>query len=169
VSVPAEYNAVTMSVDPGALQTDANTILADVNEIVTALNTIGSTVGDLALSWTGGSADDATDFSNRWTLAMTALFGSDDGSNDGVMNQVINALLTASSNSGQTEMSVSEMFNVLNMNATAAGAPSTPMVAAPRAAGETPVNPDLTAIVEIGWAAAPGTTSVASNSPEAPN
>jgi uncharacterized protein YukE len=154
VTVPAEYDAVTMAVEPGALNFAADLIQASVNEIVSALNKIGDTLSNLALGWAGSSAAEAKDFSNQWMNAMTGLFGSKIDPKSGVMNQVNIALLTATGNYSSAESAITKMFDdVTSMIGTAASGPDTAPIPVP--AGTLIPDATLSAVAEIDWISVP--------------
>jgi hypothetical protein len=152
MTVPANYDAVTMSVEPGTLNFAADSIEDATNSIISDLNTIGNTLTGLHLSWNGDAASEAQDFANQWMNAMNGLFGSDSNPQSGVMNQVIIALLTAAGNYSSTEESLTSMFTQL---ASAISAPSGGSDTAPIPAGTDAPDASLSAVAEINWTSVP--------------
>lgn len=152
MTVPASYDTVTMTVEPGFLNFAADMIEGSTNNIISALNTIGNTLTGLQLSWNGASASEAQDFANQWMNAMTGLFGSQANPQSGVINQVIIALLTAAGNYSSGEESITQMFTQLSSSIPAASGGSD---TAPIPAGTDTPNGNLSAIAEINWTAIP--------------
>jgi hypothetical protein len=153
VTVPANYDAVTMSVEPGTLNFAADSIEDATNSIISALNTIGNTLSHLHLSWNGDASSEAQDFATQWMSAMTGLFGSESNPQSGVINQVIIALLTAAGNYSSAEESLTTMFTQL-ASAISAG-PSGGSDTAPIPAGTDAPDASLSAVAEINWTAVP--------------
>jgi hypothetical protein len=153
VTVPANYDAVTMSVEPSTLNFAADSIEDATNSIISALNTIGNTLSRLQLSWNGDAASEADDFANQWMSAMTGLFGSDTNPQSGVINQVIIALLTATGNYSSSEESITTMFNQL-ASAISAGSGDGSDTAPIPAGTDTP-DASLSAVAEINWTSVP--------------
>jgi hypothetical protein len=157
VTVPASYDNVTLSVEPGPLMMAADMIKGAADDVVAALNTINSTLNDLQLGWDGTTAAEAQDFADQWLAAMTGMFGTSKDPNSGVMNQVITALMSEVGNASSGENSIVQMFATLQAILTA-GALSTPAPdTAPLPAGTGGTfDMSLTAITEINWGGASG-------------
>jgi uncharacterized protein YukE len=151
VSVPADYDDVAMSVEPGPMYSAAVDIQLNAQSVVAALNTINQTLADLKLSWDGTSADEAQDFAHQWQDAMTGMFGTSKDAKKGVMNQVIVALKSAVGNYSNAENHVVNMFltlqSAISSSALAQGPDTTPL---PAGASGT-FDMSLTAITEIDW------------------
>jgi uncharacterized protein YukE len=157
VTVPASYDNVTLSVEPGPLMMAADAVQDAANAVVDALNTINKTLNALQLGWDGTTAAEAQDFSNQWLAAMNGMFGTTSNPNSGVINQVITALLGAVGNASNGENTVVQMFAGLQASLIA-GALATPAPAtAPLPAGTGGTfDMSLTAITEINWGGASG-------------
>jgi hypothetical protein len=152
VTAPADYDAVTMSIEPGPLQLSADVIGDATNDIVTALNSIGDTLSNLQLSWNGQSAAEADDFANQWMAAMKGLFGSQSDPSAGVMNQVIVALLTTVGNSSSCEEANTTMFETLSDGISSGSSGSD---TAPIPAGTNAPDGNKSAVAEIDWTSVP--------------
>jgi hypothetical protein len=156
VTVPAEYDAVSMSVEPGPISFAADGIQDSAQRIVAALNTVNKTLSGLKLSWDGKSAAEAQDFARQWQDAMTGMFGGGKDPKRGVMNQVIIALKSAAGNYSNGELGVVTMFygllTAIGSSAQAAGPDTAPL---PAGASGT-FDMSLTAITEISWTGIPG-------------
>jgi uncharacterized protein YukE len=152
VTVPASYDNVTLSVEPGPLMMAADMIKDAADSTIAALNTIGNTLDDLQLGWDGTTAAEAKDFSDQWLAAMNGMFGTTKNPQNGVMNQVIAALMSEAGNASSAENSIVQMF--ASLQAMLAGsALSTPAPdTAPMPAGTSGTfDMSLTAITEINW------------------
>lgn len=110
-SVPADYDAVTMTVAPVDLITAGQQITAAVTEIVDCLNAIDNTLDGLQLGWAGSTAAEAKDFGDQWSAAMIQMFGTKAAPGEGVMNVVIFALMSAGNNYDAAEDAICQMFN----------------------------------------------------------
>jgi Proteins of 100 residues with WXG len=156
VTVPASYDGVSMSVEPGPLYFAAGLIKDNAQSIVAALNTINSTLNDLQLGWAGATAAEAQDFADQWKAAMTGMFGSSNDPSSGVINQVFIAMMSAAANYSNGENSVVRMFSSLQSMLSASDAAQTPdTTPIPAGTSGTP-DPSLTAITEINWSGNPG-------------
>lgn len=153
MTIPANYDAVTMTVNPRNMNSDANQIEDSANNIISALNTIGNTLSGLQLSWNGTAASEAQDFANQWMNAMTGLFGSQSNPQSGVINQVIVALLTAAGNNSSAEEGITQMFTQFSGAIwTSSGGGSDTATIPP---GTDSPNGNLSAVAEINWTATP--------------
>jgi uncharacterized protein YukE len=134
VTVPAEYNAVNLSMTPSEISDTGIALELAADEVISALNSINTTLGNLQLGWAGTTATEAKDFVDQWTAAMTNLFGSKKDASGGVLNQAITTLTTAAGNYADAEQSVAAMFNSLSSSlgsATGGGSDTTPIPASP--------------------------------------
>jgi hypothetical protein len=156
VTVPASYDGVTMSVEPGPLDFVAEGIKDSALAIVTALNTINKTLNDLHLGWDGASATEAKDFANKWQAAMIGMFGTGKDPKKGVMNQVIIALKSAVGNYSNAESNVVMLF--MNFDASLISGSLTPTPdTTPLPSGPSGTfDMSSTAITEINWTGLPG-------------
>lgn len=155
MTIPSDYSSSTISIEPGPLQMITDLITDCAQDIVTALNTIGTTLSNLALSWDGTSASEAQDFATQWTNAMTGLFGTPSNAKSGVINQVVIALLTAIGNNSNADESVTTMFGQLT-SAIPAGGAGGGSDTSTIPAGTTTVTAAQSAIAEINWSSIPG-------------
>lgn len=153
MTVPSDYSAVTISIEPGPLQMITDLITDCAQDIVTALNTIGTTLSNLALGWDGTSASEAQDFANQWMSAMTGLFGTPSNPKTGVINQVVVALLTAIGNNSNADESITTMFGQLTSAIPAGGGGGDDT--SPIPAGTNPPTAGQSAIAEINWSSMP--------------
>jgi hypothetical protein len=153
MTVPAEYNDVSLSISPTGIYDIGLNVKTTGEEVISALQKINNTLNDLQLGWNGTSAAEAKDFADQWTAAMTNLFGdgSGDSSGAGVLNQVIATLLTAGGNYGAADGNVASMFNSLasGLSAPGGGGPDS----APIPAGGPLTDGSLSSVGETGWTA----------------
>jgi uncharacterized protein YukE len=113
VTTPANYDEVTLAVDPDELLTLSNQGLALCDQVADQINAIGSTMSGLQLSWTGASAQAAESFSNRWNALMTQMFGTT-GDSGGVLPTLVGALATTGNNFDSAEQNIAVMFTMLH-------------------------------------------------------
>lgn len=155
MTVPANYDAVTMIVEPGPLMQRATAIKDSVQDIGTALTTLENTLDALQLGWDGNTSAEAQDFNTQWLAAMKGLFGTDKDPSKGVMNQVIITLITAVGDNSNAENSIVQMMAALQ-GALTAGALSDSDPTTPIAAGTGGTfDMSLTAITEINFSGTP--------------
>jgi uncharacterized protein YukE len=150
VTVPADYNAVNLSMAPAEISQTSLALQLAVEEVVSSLEVINTTLSDLALGWAGSTATEAKDFIDQWLAAMTNLFGSDKSATQGVLNQVMTILANAAGNYSSAEQSVVSMFGALSSALTAApsGSDTTPIPA-----GSPVTDGSLSAVGESNWTA----------------
>ena len=156
MTVPASYDGVSLSVEPGPLMFAADLIQDNAQSIVAALNTINTTLNGLQLGWDGATAAEAQDFANQWQAAMTGMFGSSNDPKSGVINQVLIAMMSAVGNYSNGENAVVSMFSSLHSMLSASGAGQTPDTAPIPAGTSGTSDPSMTAITEINWSGTPG-------------
>jgi uncharacterized protein YukE len=151
VTVPAEYNAVSLSMTPSEVSDTGLALGLAADEVISALNSINTTLGNLELGWAGTTATEAKDFVDQWTAAMTNLFGSQKDASGGVLNQAIITLTTAAGNYSDAEQSIVTMFNSLSSSlasATGGGSDTTPIPA-----GNSITDGSQSAVGESDWTA----------------
>jgi hypothetical protein len=101
-------------VDPDELYQIATVgVKGVVDDMVNNIDAIMATIENLAVSWTGGSAQEARDFGDRWQTAMTNLLGTKDDPGQGALNKVMTGVAIAGSNYGEGEDTVFKMFRDL--------------------------------------------------------
>jgi uncharacterized protein YukE len=151
VTVPANYDGVTMNVEPLPLSTVANGVQDSAEGIVAALNTINKSLEELHLGWDGASAAEAKDFANKWQDAMTGMFGTHKDPKKGVMNQVIIALKTAVGNYSNAEEAIEMMFMNFDAMLISGSMTQTPDTTPLPAGPSGTFDMSSTAITEINW------------------
>jgi uncharacterized protein YukE len=109
--IPATYDASSLDIDPAALGSAAQSVLASVKDISSYLTTINNKLSSLTLSWAGSSAQKAQDFNDEWTNAVQALFGTQGDPDSGALSKLVDALSTAAQNYSQNEANIQGMFN----------------------------------------------------------
>lgn len=158
MTIPADYNAVSMRVTPSELSTAADAIKSLVGLVANELTSIGDTLTNLELGWDGSTAAEAKSFSSQWMAAMTELFGPPDGSSGhsgqasypGVLNAVVTGLEAAAGNYSAAESAIESMFGALSSQLGAAGQGSGQD---PIPAGTSITDGSLSAVGEINWTA----------------
>ncbi len=149
--LPADYNAVNLTMTPAEISSTSQALGLAVDEVISSLDVINSTLNDLALGWAGTTAAEVKDFGDQWTAAMDNLFGSGKKTSVGVLDQVITALATAADNYSSTEQSVAAMFNALDSSLsvkTPGGSDTTPIPA-----GTSVTDGSQSAVGETNWTA----------------
>ena len=165
MTVPAEYNAVSLIISPTEIYDAGLNVQTAAEDVINALKTINDTLDALQLGWDGTTAAEAKDFSDQWTAAMTNLFGDDSKGKGastttttgtagmGVLSQVIETLLTAGGNYGSAEGNVTSMFTSLSSGLSVAGGGSDDT--APMPPGSPVSDGTLSSVGEINWTALP--------------
>jgi Proteins of 100 residues with WXG len=156
VTVPGNYDAVTMNVEPGPLNMAADGIQDSAEAVVTALNTINKALNELHLGWDGASAAEAKDFANKWHNAMIGMFGTSKDPKKGVMNQVIIALKAAVGNYSNAEEGIEKMFMNFDAMLISGSQTQTPDTTPLPAGPSGTFDMSSTAITEINWTGIPG-------------
>jgi uncharacterized protein YukE len=110
-AIPANYDSSTLNIDPGGLSSEAQLVLASVQDIANDLVTIATTLQNLTLSWTGASATAASKYGTEWTDATKALFGTKSDPTSGALQVLVNGLGSAAQNYAQNEANVASTFN----------------------------------------------------------
>lgn len=137
--IPANYDSSSISVDPGGLNTCAETISAQVDDISSYLKTINDTLSGLALSWAGSAADQASAYNEKWDNAVQAIFGTKSDPKSGALNILMSGLSKAAQNYSAIELAIAKTFN--------------------QYAGGFPAESASTASMSVDFAPAPGSSS----------
>lgn len=127
----ADYDTVSLSVEPDKLKTIADNLTADAKDVSASVLNIANTLSDLQLGWNGQSAQEADDFSKQWEAVMTELFGTDNDPSKGVLNAIVDGLLTARGGFSKTEQALVQMFSKFKEQLQAGGSGDTPTSAPP--------------------------------------
>jgi WXG100 family type VII secretion target len=107
-----DYDAVkNIHVEPDTLKTIADTLTQHAQDVASSIGNITNTLTDLQLGWAGQSAQEAEDFDNRWVQVMTELFGTKNDPSKGVLNAIVDGLLTARAGFSTTEQALKGMFH----------------------------------------------------------
>jgi uncharacterized protein YukE len=152
MTIPATYDAVTLNVVPWDIYNAAQTVDLAVNDVIDALQSIGTTLSHLQLGWVGTSAAEAQSFGDEWTAAMTNLFGSTADPTAGVLSQVVVALYTAAGNYSGAEQGITTMFaSLANAIPYSTGASNGPAPAVGPETDTSVTDPTQTAIGFSSW------------------
>ena len=109
--IPANYNDSSISVDPGGLNSCADAINTQIQDIANALTNINNALSGLTLSWVGQAADSASTYNTEWTNAVQALFGTQNDASTGALNILLSGLSSAAQNYSANEAAIEKMFN----------------------------------------------------------
>ena len=130
--IPANYNATTISVDTGELESAAASISTAVTAISNALIDINTQLKNLTLNWLGNAANAASSYNDDWNNVVQMLFGATDangnstGVNDGALSVLTSGLDQAITNYNANEAAVANLYNgFANPNPNAPAGPTT--------------------------------------------
>lgn len=102
---------IKVQVDPLQMWTSGNfTIPAYANSVADSINNIVKVWNDLKGNWLGATADEAQAFDDTWSKSITALFGSKDQPDAGILSKIAVLLGIAASNYDNTETAMRDMF-----------------------------------------------------------
>ncbi|WP_399936788.1 hypothetical protein ACGH52_00930 [Streptomyces sp. BBFR25] len=90
----ANYDAVTIKIDPPALGTEGTTLASLAGEIGESIMRVNNIAAGLRLGWVAPSATEAQEFGDRWTRVMTEMFGQE-GGRLGVLPAIAGGILGA--------------------------------------------------------------------------
>ncbi|MFF3561804.1 WXG100 family type VII secretion target [Streptomyces sp. NPDC002574] len=121
--IPRDYNAVTISVDPNALNSACEQVSTAAENISYALGDIMNSLSGLRLSWTGDAAEVADDFNARWTAVTLQLYGSEADPALGVINVLTGGVAKAAENYANCEGAVKAMFQQFHTQLLQANSP----------------------------------------------
>lgn len=162
--IPANYDASSLNIDPGGLNSEAQSVIALVQDISNYLNSINTALSNLTLSWAGSSAQAASNFNDEWTNAVQALFGTQGDPNSGALAILVNGLSSAAQNYSQNEQNIASMFNKFGAAFSSSPTPPSPTAiqSDPQAkpAGLTSTTNDPTDLIDGGPEGLYNTTSV---------
>ncbi|GAB2836850.1 hypothetical protein GCM10027176_46540 [Actinoallomurus bryophytorum] len=129
--MPIDYDAAILYVDPDGIKARADDLETLAKDVVDSLEHIETTLSALQLGWAGKTADEAKDFGDRWELVMKELFGSNDHPETGVLNAIVNGLLTTRGDFAKAEDALVQFFQQFGDHLAAGGDSSTPTSAPP--------------------------------------
>lgn len=122
----ADYDAVKLYVDPDGLKGRADALTRLAEDVVNCLNNIENTLSGLQLGWAGRTADEAKDFGNRWETVMKELFGTHDHPETGVLNAIVDGLLTTRGDYATAEDALTQFFKKFGEGLASGGDTATP-------------------------------------------
>jgi hypothetical protein len=108
--IKADYDAANLYADPDGIKGRADALLNLGKDVAESLENIEKTLSGLHLGWAGQTADEAKDFGDRWETVMKELFGSKDHPETGVLNAIVDGLLTARGNFANAEDALLKFF-----------------------------------------------------------
>jgi hypothetical protein len=117
-SVLPNYYTSNMHVEPATLHavvtaiigSDPNTPGGLLGDAIDRLGDVVTTLEGLQLSWFGGAAAEAQDFTEQWKTVSAQLFGTQADPMTGVFPRLISALATAIGNYDGAEEYVANVF-----------------------------------------------------------
>jgi uncharacterized protein YukE len=162
-AIPANYDASSFNIDPGGLNSAAQSIQASVQDIANYLSAVNATLSNLKLSWAGSSSQAASQYNEEWNKAVQAIFGTQSDPDSGALAILTNGLASAAQNYSSNEAAIAGMFNSFASGFSSPAAPSpTAIQSAPQAkpAGLQSTTNDPTDLIDGGPEGLYNTTSV---------
>lgn len=135
MSTPESYVDESLAAQPFGLYSWAIQLDTLITDVANQLNTIYTTIGALQFSWTGGSASEAQDFSNRLSAATASLFGTEKNPQQGAFNLLMAGMAGASQNYNAAEEWVVSAFNALIAALDGQAQPAQPQATQPSVPG----------------------------------
>ncbi|NED79492.1 hypothetical protein G3I76_05210 [Streptomyces sp. SID11233] len=121
--MPAQnnYDSAQIRVDPGVVQSSGNSILTAKQWIDLVLNSILAQMDALRLSWVGDDPTSsprlAAEFTERWSAAVTLLYGDGSEANPGVLGTLADGgIVAAARNYSKAESAITGVFQNLYDN-----------------------------------------------------
>jgi uncharacterized protein YukE len=110
VPAPSNYNDGNMviRVDPNEMYMRAGNMKYETLALAKTIETIHTTWKTMKKGWFGSAANEAENFANKWDATLKELFGK--GDNHGVLPKMVNMVIQASVNYGDTEDAVVKAF-----------------------------------------------------------
>jgi hypothetical protein len=103
---------LTMSI--GELHTLAkHTLMNQIDDLVSALDTIAKTLEDLEISWAGDEKDEAVRLLDRFSDVSASIFGTKKDPEKGVLARIAGGLQNAAYSYNQTETVVQDSWDKL--------------------------------------------------------
>ncbi len=96
-----------------------------IGEVADGLNSIMTTLQNLALSWVGTAASDADSFNDSWNSAMTELFGTSADPGQGAFPRMVAGLVSAFNNYTGVEMAAISTLSAFSSTSGGSGSGST--------------------------------------------
>lgn len=91
-------------ISPSGLHATADQVNDLAKDIVDSVDRITKTLKSLVLNdWHGATQQEADDFNNRWLAVMGEVLGSKDKPDDGVLNALVDGIITATNNYNKAE------------------------------------------------------------------
>jgi uncharacterized protein YukE len=110
------YDTAKFSIDPQTVNAAAKKITSLSEDVANQIGNINEAISDLQLSWTGGAADIAAQVNTEWQNAVTALFGTQQDPDKGILPSVADGLTDAAQNYISADIWVSTAFENLGNN-----------------------------------------------------
>ncbi|CAG6394667.1 hypothetical protein NMG29_40140 [Streptomyces cocklensis] len=110
MSLPANWNSSTVTVDPWVLKSASDNSAVAVKSIGDVMVAVTDRLNELRLSWTGDSQEQADKFNRDWNAIVTQLFGTKEHPENGLLNRFCTGLGTAAVGYSRGERAVSDSF-----------------------------------------------------------
>lgn len=111
----ADYDISSIQINPHEVAARADKLIGLTTDVAALIKKIADTIFDLKLGWVGKTADEAKQFSDKWTAVMKELFGTDDKndtnpSDAGVLNIMSNGLKAVAQGFDEVEAELAKSF-----------------------------------------------------------
>lgn len=111
MGIPGNYNSTVIVVRSQDMKTASEALITACVNINSYLGDIIRSLSYLQLDWTGSqSAAEMQQWADRWTDAMTQLFGTEADPSLGILNVLASGVAGAAQNYAQTESNIKFMF-----------------------------------------------------------
>jgi uncharacterized protein YukE len=110
MSIPANYDSSSISVDPWVLHSSASAIHDAVFGINDDMTAITNKLNELRLSWVGDSSERSQKFQHDWNDIWQRLYGTKEHPEHGILNRFASGLAAAAVGYSRGERAVSDSF-----------------------------------------------------------
>lgn len=114
-----DYDWTTLRAHPQEMDLLATKLGWLADQVAGRIHHINEILNSLHLQWQGESAEEQKDISDRWLRVFSALFGTKDHPETGVLNALVGGVQKAAGNFGQADDHAWKMFNDYHMALTA--------------------------------------------------
>ncbi|GHJ23269.1 hypothetical protein [Streptomyces albus] len=114
-----DYDWTTLRAHPQEMDLLATKLGWLADQVAGRIHHISEILNSLHLQWQGESAEEQKDISDRWLRVFSALFGTKDHPETGVLNALVGGVQKAAGNFGQADDHAWKMFNDYHMALTA--------------------------------------------------
>jgi hypothetical protein len=110
-NVDYDHLATFATISPTELFQRGNNLKPHGENVANSIDHISDIFTGLQLGWAGKTADEAQELSDRWNGVLKDLFGTKENPEKGVLNAIIDGLLTAAGVFDSAEVGIAQFFN----------------------------------------------------------